>query len=108
MRAGRMRHVVCIQTPIEVPNEFGEPVKQWKEILKTWAGIEPLKGNEKFSAMQVQSEVDSRIVIRWSSCADQITTKERVVFGKKIYDIKDILNIDERNQEIQIMARRHL
>jgi len=108
MRAGRMRHAVCIETPVEVPNEFGEPVKQWKQLGQVWAGIEPLKGNEKFSAMQVQSDVDSRIVMRWTDCVDKMTTKDRIVFGKKIYDIKDILNIDERNREVHIMARRHL
>jgi SPP1 family predicted phage head-tail adaptor len=108
MKAGRLRHLVCIETPVESANEYGEPIKQWKSLCKAWAGIEPLKGNEKFSAMQVSSEVDNRIVIRWTPEADKITTKDRVVFGGKIYDIKDVLNIDERDREINIMARRHL
>lgn len=108
MRAGRLRHLVCVQTPVEVPNEFGEPIKQWQPLCSGWASIEPLRGSEKFSAMQVASEVDSRIVMRWTPGAEKITTKDRVVFGGKIYDIKDVLNIDERNRELHIMARRHL
>jgi len=97
-----------VQTPVETANDFGEPVKHWKEVCKVWAGIEPLKGSEKFSAMEVQSEVDSRIVMRWSKGTDQITTKERIVYGNKIYDIKDVLNLDERDRELHLMVRRHL
>jgi SPP1 family predicted phage head-tail adaptor len=108
MRSGRLRHKCLIEQSTETPNEFGEPITTWKAFASAWMSIEPIKGNEFFSALHVQSEIDSKIVLRWSCKIENMTDKFRIVFNGKIYDIKSVINVDERNKEIHVMARRHL
>lgn len=107
MRAGRLRHLAQFQRATQTSNDFGEPVQTWETISTDYVAIEPLKGNEKFSAMQVQTDIDTRIVARWHKKIKNLTTKDRVLFGLIVYDIKEVLNIDQRNRELHIMGRIH-
>jgi SPP1 family predicted phage head-tail adaptor len=107
VRAGRQRHLVEFQRATETANAFGEPIKTWETLTTDWCAVEPLKGNEKFEAMQVQTDIDTRIVARWHKKLSTLTTKDRAVFGSLIYDIKEVLNIDNRNRELHIMGRIH-
>lgn len=107
MRSGRLRHRVRIERATETQNAFGEPVKGWSLLGEVWAGIEPLRGNERFQAQAVQSSEDVRIVMRFNPDLSDISTKDRVVFGAKVYDINAVLNIDERNREVHVMAKLH-
>jgi SPP1 family predicted phage head-tail adaptor len=108
MRAGRLRHLVRFERATETQNDFGEPVKSWSLIASSWAAVEPLKGAEKMQAMEAQAEVDTRITARYSSELSSLNPRDRVVWGSKVYDIKEVLNIDERDRELSLMARRHL
>lgn len=107
MRAGRLRHMASFERPTETTNAFGEPVKAWEVIATDYVAIEPLRGNEKFTAMQVQTDIDTRIIARWHKGIKDLNTKDRVVFGSIVYDIKEVLNIDHRNRELHIMGRVH-
>lgn len=107
MRAARQRHLVEFQRATETANAFGEPVQTWATISSDWCAVEPLKGNEKFEAMQVQTDIDTRIVARWHKKLATLNTKDRMVFDGTIFDIKEVLNIDYRNRELHIMGRVH-
>ncbi len=107
MRAGRLRHLVQFQRATETTNNFGEPVQTWATISTDWCAVEPLKGNEKFDALQVQTDIDTRIIARWHKRIAKLTTKDRILYGDIVYDIKEVLNIDERDKELHIMGRVH-
>lgn len=107
MRAGRLRHLAQFQRATVTSNNYGEPVQTWAVLSEDFVAIEPLKGNEKFSAMQVQTDIDTRIIARWHKALSTLTTKDRIVFGSIVYDIKEVLNIDQRNRELHIMGRVH-
>lgn len=107
MRAGRQRHLVDFQRATETANDFGEPVQVWTTISTDWCAVEPLKGNEKFVALQVQTDIDTRIIARWHKKLADLNTRDRVVFNSIVYDIKEVLNIDHRNRELHIMGRAH-
>lgn len=108
MRAGRLRHKVRLERFTETQSAFGEPVKAWALLKEVWASVEPLKGAERQRAQQQAAAEDVRIVLRWSSDIASLNSKDRVVYGSKVYDIKSVLNINERNSEINIMAVEHL
>jgi len=76
-------------------------------LAMDWCAVEPLRGNEKFEAMQVQTDIDTRIIARWHKKIATLNTKDRVVMGSVVYDIKEVLNIDQRNKELHIMGRVH-
>jgi SPP1 family predicted phage head-tail adaptor len=107
VRAGRLRHLVQFQRATETSNTLGEPVQTWATISTDWCAVEPLRGNEKFEALQVQTDIDTRIITRWHKKIATLTTKDRVLYGAIVYDIKEVLNIDQRNKELHIMGRVH-
>lgn len=102
MEAGSLRHKIKIQYPVETENPTtGEQETTWKDYATVWAEILPAVGREYWSSKQVVSEVTGKIKIRYLS---GINTKMRVVYGLKIYDIKAVINVEEKNIEIVMMV----
>lgn len=107
MRAGRLRHRVDLERPSPTTNDYGEPETGWEFVARSWAAIEPLRGNERMQAMYIQAEANIRIILRWSTDVQDVDPSWRVV-GRKTYDIKAVMNIDERNREIHLMCKEHI
>lgn len=109
MKAGRLRHRVNIQQPVETQNAYGEAEVAWSNVLtNVWAGIEPLRGREFFAAKQVNAEIEARVVIRHRA---GITAKMRIVdlcHGSGEYYIDTVINPEERNRELQFMCTRSI
>lgn len=106
MRAGRLRHKVDIQQPIEVQNAYGEAEVTWQDVVSgVWAGIEPLRGREFWAAKQFNSEIEARVIMRYRS---DVTTKMRIKHGDNEYYIASMINPNERNQELQLMCTRSI
>lgn len=101
MRAGRLRHVITIQQATETRDSVGAIIRTWATYDTVRASIEPLNGREYFNASQVQAEVSTRIRVRY---LDGLTSKMRILFGSRIYDIKAIINDKERNFEMTLMC----
>lgn len=107
MRAGQLRHRVTFQTLTVVEDDFGEPDATWAALDTVWARVESLAGKERFAAMQQQAEADYRIVCRYHSGLSSLTTDDRVAWGGKVFDIKSIINPDERNVLLEVYAKVH-
>lgn len=105
MNAGRLIHRVDIQQPVETQNEYGEPEVTWANLSTgLWASIEPLRGREYWAMQQIQTEIDTRIVIRHVT---GITHKMRIVNGADEYYIISINDVDERHKELHLMCARY-
>ena len=106
MNAGRLRFRVDIQQPVETQNSYGEPEVTWTDVATgIWAGIEPLRGREFFAARQVNAEIESRIVMRYRS---DVKAKYRILHGTDEYYIDTVINVGERNRELQLMCTRSI
>jgi SPP1 family predicted phage head-tail adaptor len=105
MRAGRLKHRIRFERFTSTINEYGEPVQVWTELDTVWSGVEPIRGAERFAAMQTQSDADVMIVTRWSRILGAITTADRIIFGDIVYDIKSVINRDFRNMEMNFMVK---
>ena len=106
MRAGQLRHRVSIQEPEETQNLYGEPEVTWTNVATgIWAGIEPLRGREFFAAKQYNSEIDAKIVMRYRS---DVTAKMRVLHSSNEYYVDSVINVGERNRELQLMCTRSM
>lgn len=101
MRAGRLRHRITIQQPTTSTNAQGGKVKTWTDVATVWAGIEPVSASESEENFQLEHEVSVRIIIRYRS---DITSDMRIKFENRYYKILGIINPDERNRELQIIA----
>ena len=100
MRAGKLRHRVEIQVPI-VTVTSGEPGTSWQTFETVWASIEPLRGREYWEAAKVNSEIDSKIVMRWRR---GVKPQMRCKYGERIFEIVSVLDRDERNQMLELMV----
>ena len=110
MQAGRLRHRVTIEKPVETANATGERIKTWVTYAEVWASVEPVQGREFFSAQQIQSSVSTRIRIRFNAGVNE---KMRVKFVADrtlgithYYDIESVIAVRERRHEMQLMCIR--
>lgn len=98
MRAGQLRHRVTIQRPTE---DINGGATTWSDVETVWASIAPIAGREYFAAQQVQSDVTHRVRMRYGPT---VTTKDRLTFGVRHFDIRTVLNRDERNRELELLC----
>ncbi len=102
MRSGSMRHAVTIEAPTKTQDSTGSVVQSWDTFADVRASIEPISGREFFAASQVQSNVSTRIRIRF---LDGVTPKMRVLHGADYYDIQAVLPDDRSGRhEMQLMC----
>ena len=101
MEAGKLRHKIEIQSPLETRDTNGEVSTVWIATGIVWASVEPLSGRELWLAQQIQSEVSVRIRLRYLR---GITTGHRVNFGGRLFDIKAAINAAERNEELELLC----
>jgi SPP1 family predicted phage head-tail adaptor len=72
------------------------------EFATAWASIEPLNGREFFAAQQVNAEVTARIRLRY---LPGVTRQMQVKFGSRTFAIESVINVEERNRELQLMVK---
>lgn len=109
MRAGSLRHRVTIQSLVAgSPQQTasGEPDVAWTDYLTgVSAEVMPLRGRELFAAQEHHSEITTRFRIRGSAArAAGITAAMRIVFKARYYNIRAILNRQERDIEIELLC----
>jgi SPP1 family predicted phage head-tail adaptor len=107
LKAGRLIHRVIIQknTPIL---SAGRSTDSWSQHAEAWVSIEPVSGAERFSGQQVQSNVSTKIVMRY---LPTVTEKMRVRHVADIennvvnlYDIEAVIHVQERRRETHLMC----
>lgn len=77
MQAGKLRHRVTIQRPVETKGPFGEVVTTWETVwANVAAAIENLRGNKFFAAQQINPNVTTEITVRYR---EGVTNDMRVI-----------------------------
>lgn len=97
MQAGKLRHRVSLQEPVKTQNpSTGAVVNSWQEVTKLWAEVAPLSAREFVGAQATQSQVTTRITIRFRS---DVTAKHRIVYGGKMFNIEGVLADDKSGRD---------
>lgn len=104
MEAGKLRHKVIIQKFTTAKDSYGEDIKTWATYHTCFASISPLVGKEYYDSQQIIPEVDNKIVIRYKS---GIAPTMRVVWGSRTYEIRSVVNPDERNVMLEFLAQEN-
>ena len=95
---------MTIKQRVVARNDFGEEIITWTEVGTFWGSVEPLQGRELLEARQAIAELSVRIRIRYQAGVT-IGPTMRAVANDKTYLIESVINIDERDREIQLMGR---
>ena len=104
MRAGRLRKKIFIQNTTSTRDAYGSDVTTWEDFAQNrWASVEPLRGTEGILGRAFQNKVDTRFTIRYIA---GLKGNMRILYNQEAYDIESIINVDERNRELQILCSR--
>ena len=96
-----------MQALVDPPSKSktGEPVKSYTVYATVWSYIRTLSGGEKIAAKQVQATLTHEVTIRYSSGVAAVKPADQVVLGGRVFDIKDVRNVDEGNIEIRMICK---
>lgn len=108
--AGLRNRRLAIQSLSTSQGNYGEPTGTWSTVVTVWAHIKPMQGRELQAAQQLAPEVTHRIAIAYNSTlADPITMAgRRATLGARIFNIHAVMNPDERNRELILLASEGL
>jgi len=102
MRGGKLRHIVDIQQPARSADGFGEQVPSWSNFATgLYAQVEPLSGNERIQAQQINANVNYMVRIRY---CPGVTPSMRVIYGSRTLQITNVQDVLERNREMELLC----
>jgi len=106
MRASTLRHRVKLQEVVCSADTKGAgSTETWLEIAKVWASITPISALERVESNARQETITHEITMRYKS---QLTSADRIVYGSRIFNIKQILNPDYRNEMLTMLVEEKI
>jgi len=102
--AGKLRHRITMeQLTQSADSQTNEPVETWTPRETVWASIEPVSGNERYSSMQIQSDITHMVTIRAIS---GLTGQWRVRHEGRVFHIAEPpINVDERGKKMLLLCK---
>lgn len=97
MKAGKLNRRVTIQRRATGEDAYGQPTQGWVDLFTVWAAIDDMKGRQFFAAQADQSQVHTKITIRYVAGID---ASMRVLHGLDVYDIHAVLGQDRVSLEL--------
>lgn len=101
MTVGSRNKRVELQRAIAAPGATGAPQKEWATIATVWAGFRTLSGNEQLAAQQVGATLMHEITLGYRP---GVLPTDRIKYGVRIFDIKNIRDVDERHEELRLLC----
>jgi len=101
MTASALNKRIIIQQLAVTVNDNGFETEAWTTYKTVWAAAVNLSGREYYAAVAVQAEKTTEFVIRYLA---GVTTKMRISFQGKCYNINSIDNVDYANKFIVLRA----
>jgi len=98
---GEMRQRIALQVKTITKSE-GIPLESWTTVATVWAAVADISGKEYFQAQAVQSEVTTRIKIRYKT---GITPSMRLLYGSRVFHILSVIDKGEWHRLIELMCK---
>ena len=101
MNIGKLNKRIEILKLIEQKDSFGEVMGEWITVSRIWASIQPNKGTESIEVDQLKVNQTIRFAMRFYA---GLTTKNRIKFQEKIYNILSVTDIDMNLKETVVIS----
>jgi len=102
MDFSKMRNRITFQKPVQKSvNSMSENIVEYEDWKTVWAYVAPKTGREYDEAQKLRAETTYNVITRYF---DGITADMRIMFNGRILKIESVLNIDERKEQLQIVA----
>lgn len=104
--SGSFRNKITIYKEVTGEDEDGFPIDNAKEVIaNVWTAIKTVRGTEYVSAAATQNENTYRFIIRYRSDVDP---RMKIDFKGRIFDIESVLNDDELQKTLTIVAKERV
>jgi len=103
IKAGDLRNQVSLQRKQINSDGAGGTVVTWVEYATPWCKITPKTGNEKIYLGRLDAQGLSSVTTRYMST---IIESDKLVFKNKEFQIRSIINIEERNKYTEMLIER--
>lgn len=103
MQAGKLRHRVQLQAPIETRDDLGGVQSVWMTMDELWCNIEPLRGKEVFEAQSIEARLSHKITLR---AIEPIDPRWRLVWVAmaRAFQIHSVRDLGERHRTVEVLA----
>ncbi|MGE7604939.1 phage head closure protein [Peribacillus sp. NPDC097675] len=97
-----MNHRITFQKKTVVVDDLGWQEEVIQDFKSVWCAIKTVQGREYFAAASTQNENTYRFVIRHM---DGLHPSMKIKYDARLFEIESILNDDEANRTITIIAK---
>lgn len=94
-------HRVQLQKQTGAAGSMTNP-EQWTTVATVWAAFSVYSTKAQADSGRETSEIDTKISIRYML---GVTEGMRVVYGSRVFNITAVINIKERNRELELKCR---
>ena len=94
-------HLMTVEKLQGRKNEFHEVVEEYTPAFEVWVELKPLNMRERERAAAVGRTVSHSIDCHWHP---DLNGSCRLNYQGRVFDISDILNVDEQNKMFKIVA----
>jgi SPP1 family predicted phage head-tail adaptor len=101
MSIGQMKRRVTVQAITRTADSYGGQTETATSVATLWAYVEPLQGDEQLRAMQTGIQRPHRFTVRYR---DDISAAEELIYNGRTFDVKSVVDTDERHRELVILA----
>lgn len=100
-----LRHQVLIRKKQFVDDGYGGQTETLVTVHDAWAAVWPVNAKEIRENMRVESNVTHNIRIRYRTGVKHAMI---IVFGARTFEIKGIINVEERNILLDLVCNEQL
>jgi len=111
MRAGILRNKIMIEKKTKDRSPHGAEIVTWTTDVSVWASVKPIRGNEYYNAVQTKANVTHNIEMRYTTLAASTKISPgycRIKWGDRIFNIENIINVEERGIKLLLMCNESL
>ena len=104
MNINKLRQRITFQEDAGAVNDGGgNLIKTWLPVANTWAAVIPVTGSEQVIANQDGEQITHKVTTRYRD--DIQKDRHRILFKGRILHIDYIINVEERNTELNIFCK---
>ncbi|MGX9392564.1 phage head closure protein [Nitrobacteraceae bacterium UC4446_H13] len=101
MRAGSLNKRATFQRFTSVSDGAGGVTETWSDFVAVWAQFSPERAREKIQQGRIADNQAGALRVRSSSTTRQIGPTYRVVLDGVTYNIRSVVNPDQRNDMLE-------
>ena len=102
MKVGDLNKRITVQTATRTADGLGGFTEVWANTFKAWAAIWPVSAVEQVRNQSISTEISHRIRMRYRS---GVTTAQRIKFGSRYFNIAAVINPNEKDEMLDIIAK---